>query len=209
MRRKGRTVPPVQPGERRQYAPGRLINSLNPGVRHNIELLAVAGYERDGRGLLIVEISDEVTTGIVSAQYLGMTQITAMNRRIPFADAQPASEAIKHYDPEREFVALVMDVTPSLPNPQTWFDVFPREGSDKAPKQKQTRTIKARGRKALPTPKQEAAMATAYALIEDMARAGYAEKGRGFVFNAIYPDGTKPYFDYLTLDADPGRGLSN
>jgi hypothetical protein len=47
-------------------------------------------------------------------------------------------------------------------------------------------------------------MVTAYARIEDMARAGYAEKGRGFVFNAIYPDGTEPYRAYLTLQDEVG-----
>lgn len=50
-------------------------------------------------------------------------------------------------------------------------------------------------------------MVTAYALIEDMARAGYAEKGRGFVFNAVYPDGSDPYVDYVTLKDEVGAGF--
>jgi hypothetical protein len=208
MKRKGRKVQLVRPGERRQYAPGQLIQHLNPEVRNTIERLARLGYEQHGRGLLMVEISDEAQYGIVSADYVGIARLTEMHRRIPFAEAQPGAEAVKHYDPEREFVALVVDITPSLPGPQLWVDVFPRMGVVTPRKPAQTPTKPHRGRRVPPpTPKQEAAMVTAYARIEDMARAGYAEKGRGFMFNAIYPDGTKPYLDYLTLDSDLGQGF--
>lgn len=210
MKRKGRKVRPAQPEERRQYAPGQLVQRLDRGVRENIERIAGMGYEQNGRGVLIVQISDDVQTGIVNAEYLPIMQIAEMNRTIPFADAQPINEAVKTYDPEREFVALVMDITPSLPGPQIWFDVFPRTGVAMAPELQPQSTHKPRGRKVPPpTPKQTSAMVTAYALIEDMARAGFTEKGRGFVFNAIYPDGTEPYIDYLTLDREPGRGFAD
>ena len=89
MKRKRRKVQPAQPGERRQYAPGALVQSLDPTVRAAMEELANAGYAEHGRGLLIVEINDAEESGIVSSEYLGMARITELNRRIPFAEAQP------------------------------------------------------------------------------------------------------------------------
>lgn len=127
MRQKGRRVPPLQPGQRKQYAPGQLIQSLEPVLRQNIERIARVGYETKGRGLLVVELNDEAKHGIANAQYLSIAELGEMNRGIPFAEAQPTSEAVKKYDPEREFVAMIMDTSPWLPGPQMWFDVFPRE----------------------------------------------------------------------------------
>jgi hypothetical protein len=124
VKRKGRKVQLARPGERRQYAQGQLIQSLNPEVRGTIERLALLGYEQHGRGLLMVEINDEEQHRIVNADYVGIAQLTEMNRRIPFAEAQPGAEAVKHYDPEREFVAFVVDITPSLPGPQLWVQVL-------------------------------------------------------------------------------------
>jgi hypothetical protein len=44
-------------------------------------------------------------------------------------------------------------------------------------------------------------MATAYALLEDMAREGFATHGPGFLFYGVYPDGrTSPYVRYMTLE---------
>jgi hypothetical protein len=221
QRRRGRKVPPTQPGKRRQYAPGQLIESLDPVVCQNIEGLAMMGYERDGRGVLMVEISDDADSGIVSAQYFPIMQIAEMSRAVPFAQAQPINEAVKRYDPEREFVAMVMDVTPSLPGPQMWFDVFPRTQGDNAPYLAEMHapydreagigapsSKKQRGRQVPPpSPSQVAAMSTAYALLEDLAREGFAKQGRGFVFYATYPDGTEPFVQYLTLDQPPGDGF--
>jgi len=202
-----------------------LVANINPGIRQNIERLAVYGYERDGRGALMVEINEDADLEIVSAQYLSMTQIAEMNKAIPFAEAQPVNEAIKKYKPDREFVALVLDVTPSLPNPLTWFDVFPRELTDKAAHlrtegapsvasehaiaPRSNKSKKPRGRQAPPpTEKQQAAMATAYALIEDLARDGFAKHGRGFVFNGVSKGGNKdPFVEYMTLEEEPGRGF--
>ena len=68
--------------------------------------------------------------------------------------------------------------------------------------------MRQKGRKAPQrTPQQTATMAMAYALLEDMARAGFAEQGRGFLFYGFYPDGTVPYVQYLTLDTQPGAGF--
>jgi hypothetical protein len=125
--KKGRKVPPLQPGERKQYKPGQLRDSLDPIVRDNIEHLATLGYERDGRGALMVELDDTQKSGIRSAQYHPIEELAKMNRAVPFGNAQPISEVITAYNPEREFVAIVMDISPDLPGPQLWFDVFPRE----------------------------------------------------------------------------------
>jgi hypothetical protein len=48
-------------------------------------------------------------------------------------------------------------------------------------------------------------MATAYALLEDMAREGFATHGRGFLLYGVYPDGrTSPYVRYMTLEDELG-----
>src|SRR5262245_55925806 len=99
---------------------------------------------------------------------------------------------------------MVMDVTPTLPGPQMWFDVFPWT---KASEAEPARAHKSRGRKMPPQPPdQRAAMVTAYALIEDMARAGYAERGRGFLLCAAYKGSdAEPYITYMTLDQPEGE----
>lgn len=125
---KGRRVPPVQPGERRQHQPGELIGLLHPITRQNIEALARAGFERDGRGLLGVWINDALDTGIEGAQYYGIMKMADLQRRIPFGDAQPLAEAARRYDPAREFVAVILNVTRTLPGPQLWWEVFPYTG---------------------------------------------------------------------------------
>lgn len=122
---KGRKVPPpVQPGERRQHKPGELSKSLHKQVRANIQMLADAGFKRDGRGLLMVEKNDAIDTGIESAQYYGIMRLAEMQKRVPFGDMQPLSEAVKKYNPETEFVALVLDITRTLPGPQLWWEIF-------------------------------------------------------------------------------------
>jgi hypothetical protein len=126
MPSKGRKVPPLQPGERKLYAPGQLRDSLDPVLRQNIELLALTGYERDGRGALMVELDETTRHGIRRAQYLPIREAEELVREVPNGSAQPISEAVARYDPEREFVAVVVDTTPGLPAPQLWFDVFPR-----------------------------------------------------------------------------------
>ena len=126
MPQKGRKPPPLQPGERKQYEQGKMRDSLDPVIRQNIEKLALAGYERDGRGALMVELDDTTEQGIRSAQYYPIMDLAQMSRAVPFGNAQPINEVIAAYNPEREFVAMVMDVTPTLPNPQMWFDIFPR-----------------------------------------------------------------------------------
>src|SRR5262245_4364231 len=110
MRRKGRKVPTVQPGQRRQYAPGQLRNSLDPAVRQKMEQLAVAGYEQEGRGLLVVQINEQEQTGIASAEYCPVMELAEMSRMVPFGQAQPANQEVKRYNPEREFVALVLNI---------------------------------------------------------------------------------------------------
>jgi hypothetical protein len=200
--KKRRKVQPAKPGQRRQYKPGQLANSLDPIVRQNIEMLAVAGYETNGRGALLATISDEEENGIVEAQYLSIMRLVEMNRSIPFANVQPATEAVNRYNPAREFVAFILDVTPSLPGPQMWFDVFPRQGQSKPQAHKQ------RGQKE-PTPDQAREMTTMYALLEDMARAGYAEQGRGFLFCGTHKgEDVEPFIEYLTLDDEPGAGFA-
>jgi len=101
-RKKGRKVAPLRPGQRHQYAPGQLVNSLHPVVRENVEGLATVGYEQDGRGLLIVQISDDEPSGIASAQYLSVAQFAEMNRAVPFAQTQDINKAIARYDPARQ-----------------------------------------------------------------------------------------------------------
>jgi hypothetical protein len=54
-----------------------------------------------------------------------------MSRAVPFAQTQDINKAIARYDPICEFVAMVMDVTPTLPGPQLWFEVFPRATAGK------------------------------------------------------------------------------
>ena len=96
-------------------------------VRQNIEQLAIVGYERDGRGALLVELDDTTRHGVRSAQYFSVAELTDIGRAVPDVESKPISEDVASYDPEREFVALVMDVTPTLPGPRLWFDIFPRE----------------------------------------------------------------------------------
>ena len=128
MSQKGRKLPsPLKPGEHKQTPPGQLRDSLDPVLRQNIEQLALAGYERDGRGALMVELDHTTEHGIRSAQYYPIKELAHMSRAVPFGTAQPISEVIAAYNPEREFVALVLDVTPNLPDRQLWFDIFPRE----------------------------------------------------------------------------------
>jgi hypothetical protein len=206
-RKKGRRVQPAQPGERRQYQPGQLATSLDPVVRQNIEGLAVIGLEENGRGALMVTISAAEETGIVEAQYIPIMQLVEMGRAVPFADGQPISQAVKRYNPEREFVAVVLDVTPSLPSPQMWFDVFPRQGTRKPGT---PLAHKQRGRKEpTPPPDQERAMAVAYTLLEDMARNGFAKHGRGFLFYAVHKGkDVEPFIEYMTLERGPGEGFA-
>lgn len=124
---KGRRVPPVQPGERRQHASGELVAAMDPVVRKNVTMLAKAGFERDGRGLLIVELDDDTEHGIVGGQYFSLERLSELHRDLPVAQSQPISEAVNTYNPEREFVVLVYDTTRNLPGPQMWFDLFPRD----------------------------------------------------------------------------------
>lgn len=225
MRRRGKNLRPTPIGKRTQYAPGELIRSLDPSVRRTIERLAATGYGHAGRGALFVELNDEVEGDIAQSEYFPLAQLEAMSRSIPFAQAQAFDQVVKTYDPAIEFVAIVMDASPSLPGPNLWFERFPRQLlNDEKPLQNQhsitpppnvERVLtsaseprrRPRGRQVPPpTPKQEATMATAYALIEDMARAGYAEQGRGFVLNALFPDrGQEPFVRYLTLEDEVGR----
>jgi hypothetical protein len=123
---KGRRVPPAQLGERKQYAPGQLQRSLHPNVRTNLEMLASEGYKQEGRGLLMVELDDTTDSGIKSAQYVSADRLHEMTRATPFASMQPLLAEVTRYDPAREFVVSVIDITPGLPGPQLWFDVFPR-----------------------------------------------------------------------------------
>jgi hypothetical protein len=126
MPSKGRKVPPLQPGERKLYDPGQLRDSLDPVLRQNIEQLALVGYERDGRGALLVELDDTTRHGIRRAEYLSVGEVEKLVRGVPSGSAQPISEVVAQYDPEREFVAVVVDTTPGLPAPQLWFDIFQR-----------------------------------------------------------------------------------
>jgi hypothetical protein len=126
MPRKGRKPAALPPGKRKLYEQGNMRDSLDPVVRENLEKLALAGYERDGRGALMVELDDTTEQGIRSAQYYPIKDLAQMSRAVPFGNDQPINEVIAAYNPEREFVAMVMDVTPTVPNPQMWFDIFPR-----------------------------------------------------------------------------------
>jgi hypothetical protein len=125
MSQKGRKPP--QLGEPKQNEQGNMRDTLDPVARQTIETLAIAGYERDGRGALMVQLDDTAENGIRSAQYYPIHDLAQMGRGVPFGSAQPINEIIAAYNPEREFVAVVTDVTPTLPDPQMWFDIFPRE----------------------------------------------------------------------------------
>jgi hypothetical protein len=96
-------------------------------VRTNLEMLASEGYKQEGRGLLMVELDDTAKGGIGSAQYFPAVRLHEMTRAIPFASMQPLLAEVTRYDPAREFVVSVIDITPGLPGPQLWFDLFPRE----------------------------------------------------------------------------------
>ena len=126
---KGRKVPPLQPGERKQYAPGQLQRSLRPNVRARLEQLAVEGYAREGRGALSAELDDTAPDGISETRYISLQHIGAAGGAVALVGSQPLMAEIRRYDPAREFVVMIMDVTPTLPGPQLWFDVFPREAA--------------------------------------------------------------------------------
>ena len=115
MRRKRRRIPALQIGERRQYQPGELAASLDPALCERLEALALAGYAAQGRGLLIVTLDTATETGIISAEYLPLHELVDAGHAVPLAEARPAMLAVQHYDPEKEFMALVLDVTPTLP----------------------------------------------------------------------------------------------
>ena len=110
--------------------------------------------------------------------------------------------SVQSYDPEREYVVLVLDVTATLAHPQLWLDVVPRLGQRAA-------NAEAPARKQESSAEHREATISAYAIIEALAREGYAEQGRGFVFYGAYADGeTEPYVAYLTLDRPPGDGFA-
>ena len=50
-----------------------------------------------------------------------------MSAKVLFGDAQPLAESVKAYNPEKEQVVMVLEVTPTLPQPKIWFDIFPYE----------------------------------------------------------------------------------
>lgn len=79
-----------------------------------------------GRGALLVELDDTAKHGIRSAQYFSVAELANIGRAVPNVEAKPISEVVAIYDPKHEFVALIMDVTPTLPGPQLWFEIFPR-----------------------------------------------------------------------------------
>ena len=202
MRRKRRRIPALQIGERRQYQPGELAQSLDPALCERLEELALAGYAEQGRGLLIVTLNVTTETRIVSAEYIPLHELAETSRAVPFAETRPAMLAVHQYDPENEFMALVLDLTPSLPAPQIWYDLFPRMGqtsvNEAAPAQQQESSADRREE-----------TINAYITIEALAREGYATQGRGFVFYGAYADGeTEPYVAYLTLDGPPGDGCA-
>jgi hypothetical protein len=198
MPRKRRRVASLQPGERRQYQPGELANGLPPALREQIEELAVARYAAQGRGVLMVVLDGVSEAGIASTEYVSLHDLAETDRGVPFAEMQPAAVAVRRYDPEREFMLLVLDVTPGLPAPQLWFDLCPRTGNAAGAPSGWDRTAEHRD-----------ATMNAYAAIEALAREGYAAQGRGFVFHGVHTDGeTEPYVAYLTLDRSPGDGFA-
>jgi hypothetical protein len=126
MRRKRGRIPSLQDGERQQYEPGELAESLDPTLRQQLQELALAGYAAQRRGLLIVKHNAATETGIVSVEYVPLPELVEFDREVPFAEARPAMLAVQRYDPERKYMVLVLDVTPTSPAPQIWFDLFPQ-----------------------------------------------------------------------------------
>lgn len=123
--KKGRNVPPLKAGERRQHQPGELRKKFDLITQQNITLIGKKGNEKDGRGLLIIEVDQTRKDTIKNTQFLPVLQLAEISKVVPFGDAQPLNEAIKTYNTDRECVVLVIEVTPHLPNPQMWFDLFP------------------------------------------------------------------------------------
>lgn len=121
---KGRKVEPAQPGERKQYAPGVLERSLAPDMRKNIEALAVAGQARDGRGILEIWKNDALSGGVEKSRYHRLADLLGGKAGIAAGDRQPIEQAVRSYDLETQFVAIILDVTRTLPGPQLWFEVF-------------------------------------------------------------------------------------
>lgn len=199
--RKGRRVPAqhpseqssaLRPGERQQMNPQQLIDSLDPAVRQSIRTLALEGMRQKGRGLLTVWLNDTTESGIESASYDSLATLETLVQEVPNTDQKPLVDSVRSYNLDTEFVAMVVDVSPSLPGPQMWFSVIPLESPSYPPL----------------TEAHERAMSAAYVIIEDIARQGYAAQGRGFVFYGSYEDGKiEPFVQYMTLDTSPGDGF--
>jgi hypothetical protein len=117
-RRKRRAaLPPIAAVSRIQQDPGAMVAALDRTLRQNIEALAATGYERHGRGVLNVVLDATIPSGIKDISYSKLADLD---------ETQPLTEAAQTYDPAKEFVALVLNVTRTLPGPQLWFDIFPK-----------------------------------------------------------------------------------
>lgn len=76
---------------------------------------------------MIANLNDEEDSGIESIDYVPIMELSTMSAKVLFGDAQPLAESVKAYNPEKEQVVMVLEVTPTLPQPKIWFDIFPYE----------------------------------------------------------------------------------
>jgi hypothetical protein len=129
-RQRGRKVPdPLPPGTRKQLEPGALFSRLDPVVFLSIQRLAEMGQKEKGRGVLVVEVNQnfrEYPSGIESASFMSIFD-AARELPHPGIASEPLFESLRAYDMEKEYMVLVFEVTPGLPGPQIWFDLFPHE----------------------------------------------------------------------------------
>lgn len=104
------------------------FGELGPVLERNIYLLAEeATRERsDKRGVLMVELDDAVHYGVKGAVFLSREEIRAMGAHLPAAmRSTPLPSYVESYDPSREYIVLLVDVSADLPAPLVTWKTLP------------------------------------------------------------------------------------
>jgi hypothetical protein len=101
---------------------------LDRVLERNIYLLAeqAVAEHADPRGVLFVELDEATEHGIRAVSFHTAAELRQLSRSMAFeAQAAPLASYLKTYDPAREYVVLLMDVSKHLPGPKILWKTLP------------------------------------------------------------------------------------
>lgn len=127
MKQRGRRVPPLNPGERRQFKPGAAFAQYDEVIQSNILLIAktASADNKPHRGVTVVQVDTTKDDGIVGASFVNMQAIQTTENNLPLSFSRGTlADRIQSYNIEYECVVAVIDITPGLPGPQLFWDVI-------------------------------------------------------------------------------------